>query len=136
MLARFVLGCERLIFGHRAALLALLALITALAAFFAARLHMTAGFGKQLPLGHEYTETFVKYKDVLFGANRLVVVVHAKEGDIWKPEVFKVGDVASILAEMLAALPDDRKTVRPLRRRIEERLIGFQSALQAVKPTA
>ena len=44
-----------------------------------------------------------------------------------------IGDVVSILAEMLAALPDDRKTVRPLRRRIEERLIGFQSALQAVK---
>jgi cyclic beta-1,2-glucan synthetase len=44
-----------------------------------------------------------------------------------------IGDVAMILTEMLAALPDDRKTVRPLRRRIEERLIGFQSALQAVK---
>ena len=50
---------------------------------------MSAGFGKQLPLGHEYTETFVKYKDVLFGANRLIVVVHARQGDIWKPETLK-----------------------------------------------
>ncbi len=82
MLIRFVQAIERLIFGHRAVLLGALALITVVAAVFATRLHMTAGFGKQLPLGHEYTETFVKYKDVLFGANRLVVVVHAKQGDI------------------------------------------------------
>lgn len=78
MLARFVAAIERLIFGHRIAVLALLALVTAVAAVFALRLHMSAGFGKQLPLGHEYTETFVKHKDVLFGANRLIVVVHAR----------------------------------------------------------
>ncbi|QFY61808.1 protein ndvB [Rhizobium grahamii] len=44
-----------------------------------------------------------------------------------------VGDTAGILGEALAELPDDRKTVRPLRRRLEERIIGFQNALAAVK---
>ena len=44
-----------------------------------------------------------------------------------------IGDVAAILSEVLAELPDDRKTVRPLRRRVEERLIGFRNALEAVK---
>ena len=44
-----------------------------------------------------------------------------------------IGDVAGILAETLAELPDDRKTVRPLRRRLEERIGGFQNALAAVK---
>ncbi|MDM9624461.1 glucoamylase family protein [Rhizobium sp. S152] len=44
-----------------------------------------------------------------------------------------IGDTAGILAEVLAELPDDRKTVRPLRRRLEERIIGFQNALTAVK---
>lgn len=44
-----------------------------------------------------------------------------------------VGDVAGILAETLKALPDDRKTVRPLRRRLEERITGFSNALNAVK---
>ncbi|MFP3545079.1 glucoamylase family protein [Rhizobium sp. SIMBA_035] len=44
-----------------------------------------------------------------------------------------VGDTAGILGEVLADLPDDRKTVRPLRRRLEERIIGFQNALAAVK---
>ena len=112
MLARFVLACERLIFGHRAALLLLLAAITAVAGFFAARLHMTAGFGKQLPLGHEYTETFVKYKDVLFGANRLIVVVHARQGDIWNPASLKK---LNEVTQALIYLPGvDRRTVSSL----------------------
>jgi cyclic beta-1,2-glucan synthetase len=44
-----------------------------------------------------------------------------------------IGDVASILSETLTSLPDDRKTVRPLRRLIEERIAGFKNALAAVK---
>ncbi|OJG01249.1 protein ndvB [Rhizobium sp. 58] len=44
-----------------------------------------------------------------------------------------IGDVAAILSEVLADLPDDRKTVRPLRRLMEERIIGFQNALSAVQ---
>ncbi|SEH20883.1 glucoamylase family protein [Rhizobium sp. NFR12] len=44
-----------------------------------------------------------------------------------------LGDVVGILEETLKSLPDDRKTVRPLRRRLEERIIGFSNALAAVK---
>ncbi len=112
MLQRLVAAIEGLIFGHRAALLALLAVVTAVAAVFAARLHMTAGFGKQLPLGHEYTETFVKYKDVLFGANRLIVVVHARQGDIWQPRTLQK---LSEVTQALLYLPGvDRRSVTSL----------------------
>lgn len=44
-----------------------------------------------------------------------------------------IGDVSGILLEELRQLPDDRKTVRPLRRRLEERIVGFSNALAAVK---
>lgn len=44
-----------------------------------------------------------------------------------------IGDVVGILSEAMMALPDDRKTVRPLRRRLEERISGFGNALAAVK---
>lgn len=44
-----------------------------------------------------------------------------------------IGDVASILSEVLAGLPDDRRTVRPLRHLIEERIAGFHNALKAVQ---
>lgn len=112
MLEKFVRGAERLIFGHRVAVLAVLALVTVMAAVFASRLHMTAGFGKQLPLGHEYTDTFVKYRDVLFGANRLIVVVHAKQGDIWKPETLKkLNDVTQALLYLPGV---DRRSVSSL----------------------
>ncbi len=44
-----------------------------------------------------------------------------------------ISDVAFILKEVLADLPDDRKTVRPLRRRIEERIDGFVQALETMQ---
>jgi cyclic beta-1,2-glucan synthetase len=44
-----------------------------------------------------------------------------------------IGDVAGILSEALEALPDDRKNLRPLHRRLEERINGFLNALASVK---
>jgi cyclic beta-1,2-glucan synthetase len=44
-----------------------------------------------------------------------------------------IGDVAGILRETLKELPDDRKNLRPLHRRLEERIIGFSAALASVK---
>ncbi|MGX5667132.1 GH36-type glycosyl hydrolase domain-containing protein [Rhizobium daejeonense] len=44
-----------------------------------------------------------------------------------------IGDVCGILYEALKELPDDRKTVRPLRRRLEERILGFKTGLASVK---
>ncbi|MCI0139933.1 hypothetical protein MN190_14685, partial [Enterococcus faecalis] len=44
-----------------------------------------------------------------------------------------IGDLAGILRETLKALPDDRKNLRPLHRRLEERIIGFSNALASVK---
>lgn len=112
MLTTLVLACERLLFARRGAVLTLLALITVVMGVFATRLHMSAGFGKQLPSGHEYTETFVKYKDVLFGANRLIVVVHARQGDIWTPGTLKrLNDVTQALLYLPGV---DRRSVTSL----------------------
>ncbi len=44
-----------------------------------------------------------------------------------------IGDVAGILQECLKSLPDDRKNLRPLHRRLEERITGFANALASVK---
>jgi predicted RND superfamily exporter protein len=44
---------------------------------------MDAGFEKQMPIGHEYIQTFDKYRDDVLGANRLNFVVKARSGDIW-----------------------------------------------------
>jgi predicted RND superfamily exporter protein len=86
MLAYLVSALERLFFRHRLATLGLLAAITFVMGVFALRLEMSAGFDKQLPQQHEFIKTFNQYRDVLFGANRVIVVLHAKQGDIWNKE--------------------------------------------------
>ncbi|MDH4556204.1 RND family transporter [Pseudomonas sp. BN417] len=74
---------EDWLFKQRWAVLALLAVFTLGMAWFAVQLRMEAGFEKQLPIGHEYVETFHAYRNDLIGANRLTIVVKAREGDIW-----------------------------------------------------
>lgn len=73
------------LFEYRRAVLWLLALFTLLMGWFALQLRMDAGFEKQLPIGHEYIDTFETYRDDLLGANRLIVVVRARDGEIWTP---------------------------------------------------
>jgi len=85
-LNRLVAGLEKAFFGHRAIVLAVIGLFTAVMAVFAVQLRMDAGFEKQMPIGHEYIQTFQKYRNDLLGANRITVVVRAKKGSIWTPE--------------------------------------------------
>lgn len=83
MLNRLVAKLEELFFGHRGLTLGIIGGITVVMAVFALQLRMTAGFDKQMPIGHEYIQTFQKYRDDLFGANRLNIVVRARKGTIW-----------------------------------------------------
>lgn len=83
MLNTLVKRLEGILFGGRAIALLLMVLFTGLMSYYALQLKMTAGFDKQLPEGHEYTETFRDYEDQLLGANRLIVVMETKDGDIW-----------------------------------------------------
>src|SRR5690606_15941258 len=103
---------ERLVFGHRGAVLAALALLTVVMAVFAAQLRMDAGFDKQLPQDHEYVNTFFQYREQVFGANRIIVVVRAREGEIWSASgLRKLHDVT----QSIMFLPGiDRRTVTSL----------------------
>ncbi|MBL0393879.1 MMPL family transporter [Ramlibacter monticola] len=60
-----------------------MAAITAVMGWFALQLRMEAGFDKQMPLHHEYTATFQQYRNDTLGANRLNIVVKARQGEIW-----------------------------------------------------
>ena len=86
MLTRLVIRLEKFFFGHRAIVLAAIGIFTAVMALFAVQLRMEAGFDKQMPIGHEYIKTFQKYRNDLFGANRITVVVRARKGNIWTPQ--------------------------------------------------
>lgn len=89
LLTRAVRRVEGLAFAHRRAILLTLALFTLAMGWFALQLRMDAGFDKQMPIGHEYVATFQKYRNDVLGANRLTVVVKARQGDIWNAAALK-----------------------------------------------
>ncbi len=112
MLNKQVTRFENWFFSHRALTLCLLALFTALMAVYAVQLRMEAGFEKQMPIGHEYIKTFQQYRETLFGANRITVVVRARYGSIWTKEgLTRLQDVS----QAVQFLPNvDRANVQSL----------------------
>ncbi len=91
---RLLGGLETFFFRIRKMLLAALLAFTGVMGWFALQLHMDAGFEKQMPVGHEYIETFHKYRDDVLGANRITVVVKARQGTIWNaPALTRLYDV-------------------------------------------
>ncbi len=74
---------EQWVFGRRAIVLIVFALITVAMAFFALQLKVDAGFKKQIPLNHEYMHTFLDYEGDFGGANRILIAVQDKSGDMF-----------------------------------------------------
>jgi predicted RND superfamily exporter protein len=92
----FAARFERLIFGHRVLLIALFALISIVMAVVVARgLRIDASFTKQLPLQHEYMQTFTEHQAEFGGANRLLVAVMARNGNMFTPEFFRALELAT-----------------------------------------
>ena len=88
--ARFVAWLTPHVFGHRVVIVIAFALITAVMLYAAmARLHIDTTFTKQLPLKHEYMRTFLKHQEEFGGANRVLVAVIARDGNMFTPEFFQ-----------------------------------------------
>ena len=89
------------IFRNRLVLVCFFTALTAVMAVFASRLHVDASFNKSLPLDHPYINTFTKYQSEFGGANRVLVALMAKDGDIFTPAFFaqlrKVTDEVTFL---------------------------------------
>jgi hypothetical protein len=79
---------ENLIFGHRRTVIVLFLLLTGFMAYQASHLRIDAGFAKMLPLKHEYMQTYVQYRDEFGGANRVLIALKVRQGDIFTPEFF------------------------------------------------
>src|SRR5215468_9792717 len=80
---------ERLIFNNRLIVLVVFAAITAAMAFFAAQLRVDAGFKKMIPLQHEYMRTFLDYEKEFGGANRILIAVMDRNGDMFNQPFFQ-----------------------------------------------
>ncbi len=101
---------EKLIFGNRAVVLAIFGLITLGFLMAASQLRIDAGFRKQLPLKHEYMQTFVDYEVEFGGANRVFVALMDKSGNMFNKEFFAALEGAT---EAVKAIPEvDNARVR------------------------
>lgn len=87
--SRMASTLEKIIFGNRLVIVIVFALVTvALGAVAARGLRIDASFTKQLPLRHEYMQTFVKHQAEFGGANRVLVALIARDGNMFTPQFF------------------------------------------------
>ena len=81
---------EDFIFGNRPLLLGFFIVITLLMAISLSNLRIDAGFAKQLPLQHEYMQTYIEHGQEFGGANRIMIALMVREGDIFTAEFFDI----------------------------------------------
>ncbi len=86
--ANLIQTLENFIFGHRRLVIAAFVVITLLMAYSATNLRIDAGFAKLLPMQHEYMKTFSDHGKEFGGANRVLIALMARDGDMFTPEFF------------------------------------------------
>ena len=102
----------RVVFAYRRALLAVFAVATLLLAWSATALKVDAGFNKMIPLEHPYMQTFTEHQATFGGANRVIVALVQKQGDIFNAGFF---DRLKQVTDDVFFLPGvDRSTVTSL----------------------
>ncbi|MGJ8663194.1 MAG: efflux RND transporter permease subunit, partial [Marinicella sp.] len=83
----FAAFCESLLFSNKKIILFLIFVITIVLAYFASQLKVDAGFEKQLPLDHEYMQTFMEHEKFR-GANRILVSLIDESGNMFNEQFF------------------------------------------------
>ncbi|HEY8265799.1 MAG TPA: RND family transporter, partial [Steroidobacteraceae bacterium] len=94
--AKIAAWLEPRVFGHRKLILIAFALVTAALGWIAVTgLKLDTNFNKQLPLQHEYIRTYLDHKEEFGGANRLLIAVMARDGNMFTPEFFQALKIAT-----------------------------------------
>lgn len=99
MIERIALSCIR----QRRAVVAVMAVLTAILAWFALHIEVRTVFEDMLPSRHEYIKTHQKFKDTFGSSNLVGIMVEVKEGDIFRRSVLeKVRTITLGLREVSA----------------------------------
>ena len=94
--ARIAEWLEPHVFGHRTLILSLFAVVTVALGWIAATgLRLDTNFIKQLPLEHEYIQTYLDHKAEFGGANRLLIALVARNGNMFTAEFFEALKIAT-----------------------------------------
>lgn len=85
---KIVKSIEKLVFNKRIALIILFSIATLFLFYQASLLKLDAGFTKNIPLNHEYMQTYMKHKENFGGANNILVSVCDTRQDMFNQEFF------------------------------------------------
>ncbi|MEW9796889.1 efflux RND transporter permease subunit [Alteromonas sp. CYL-A6] len=79
---------ERLIFANRKLVVFLFAAATLFLGYQASNMRLDAGFEKNIPLNHEYMQTYMEHRKDFGGANNILVSVCDRNGNIFNQNFF------------------------------------------------
>ncbi|QTQ34911.1 efflux RND transporter permease subunit [Aromatoleum petrolei] len=99
-------------FRWRLPLLVVGILLTLVLGFSATSLRVSSGFAKMIPANHEYMKTFEDYKADFGGADKVLVAIKVREGDIYRKEVIDV--VRGVTEELFYLKGVDRSSLTSL----------------------
>jgi len=103
---------ENIVFAYRKTVIVIALVMTAFMLYFATQLRIDAGFTKLLPMQHEYMQTFTKHQQEFGGANRVLIALMVKEGDIFNKPFFDT--LAAVTDEVFFIPGVDRTQVKSL----------------------
>jgi hypothetical protein len=108
-------------FKHRSVVLFVFAAITIVMVYFASHLKVDASFEKNIPLEHPYMETYLKHQEQFGGANRILIALEDKSGDIFNPEFFNALSETTVRVSAISAVnqPQMQSLFTPNTRYIE-----------------
>jgi predicted RND superfamily exporter protein len=100
------------VFTQRRALLVIFAVATVVLAYSATALKVDAGFNKMIPLKHAYMQTFTEHQKTFGGANRVIVALVQKQGDMFNSTFF--AKLKQVTDDLFFLPGVDRSTVTSL----------------------
>ena len=86
---RLVNKFEYALFRHRALVLVVFLLVTIGLLVKATDIKLDAAFTKNIPLKHEYMQTYLEHAEDFGGANNILIAVCDASGDIFTPTFFE-----------------------------------------------
>ena len=104
----FQRAAERIMFGNRIIVLIVFALITVVMGYFASQLQVDAGFKKQIPLNNAYMKTFLDYEKQFGGANRILIAVVDKSGNMFNQAFFQTMEKITQDAKTISHVDESR----------------------------
>lgn len=88
-LSKMVYLIELVLFRHRIPIILFFVLTTVFLGYKATEIKLGASFSKNVPLNHEYMQTYLKHQKNFGGANSVLISVCDRDGDIFNEPFFK-----------------------------------------------